>query len=387
MPESYKLCLKWIQFFSRSSASILSTTPASSFNIATAQQFVSDQHGHISNVTFYYENPNIQVFHATETGDPLPFIYCHDLVSSSFERENLKVTDLDHFYFSTKEMKKPVIFDIDHSWRVFSLAHNVLDGLWMCNLSGKAPLELIKRCIKGLTFKSSWIAEVQVDLQNAVAYIKLIMAHPYFVSGIPLPQYFNNSLLLSSLHSTDQAHQLHSLAITVMGELLTFINQWRLTVGENWASNFSAFIQSFLCLIQKMRLPIGGGIFNAKEWVHGFFINRSIRTGCLTFILNTGSSSHCKRLLCLNKLLINIFLKAQIYSSSLLEAGKILELQPFLENLQTTDANLQPLSLYPTSVHCSAEHPGLEINHSTHMVVPSHEVDLWATSDLVFWGQ
>lgn len=104
-----------------------------------------------------------------------------------------------------------------------------------------------------------------MDLQNAVAYIKLIMAHPYFVSGIPLPQYFNNSLLLSSLHSTDQAHQLHSLAITVMGELLTFINQWRLTVGENWASNFSAFIQSFLCLIQKMRLPIGGGIFNAKE--------------------------------------------------------------------------------------------------------------------------
>lgn len=84
-------------------------------------------------------------------------------------------------------MKRPVVFDVDHSWRVFGLAHDLSDGLWMYDVSGNALLQLVKRCIKGLTFKSSWIAKVQVDLQDAVACIKLIMAQPNFVTGVPLP--------------------------------------------------------------------------------------------------------------------------------------------------------------------------------------------------------
>ncbi len=152
-----------------------------------AQHFVSDQHGRIPNVTLYHENPNIQTFHTTNAGDPFPFTHCHDTTNSSFEREKIKITDFDHLRFHPEEMKRPVVFDVDHSWRVFGLAHDLSDGLWMYDVSGNALLQLVKRCIKGLTFKSSWIAKVQVDLQDAVACIKLIMAQPNFVTGVPLP--------------------------------------------------------------------------------------------------------------------------------------------------------------------------------------------------------
>ncbi len=118
------------------------------------------------------------------------------------------------------------MFNVDHTWRVFSLAHDLPDGLWMYNLSGNVPLQLVKRRIKGLTFKSSWITKVQVDLQDTAACINFIIAQPYFVHGTPLPQYFDDSLLLSSLQSTKQALQLHSFAVIVMGKLLAFINQW-----------------------------------------------------------------------------------------------------------------------------------------------------------------
>ncbi|KAK0435500.1 hypothetical protein EV421DRAFT_1908574 [Armillaria borealis] len=246
--------------------------------------------------------------------------------NSSFEREKITITDLNHLRFTPEEMKRPVVFDVDHSWRVFGLAHDLPDGLWMYGLSGNTPLKLVKRRIKGLTFKSSWIAEVQVDLQDAAACINFIIAQPSFVHGNPLPRYFDDSLLLTSLQSTEQAHQLHSFTIIIMGELLAFINQWRLTIGMNWASNFPAFVRSFLRRVQIMELPVRGGIFDAEEKVHRFFINRSIRTGCPTFLLNMGSLSH-----------------SQKSGPIPLEAGEIPDLQPILEDLHDTDSNLQPI--------------------------------------------
>ncbi len=43
-----------------------------------------------------------------------------------------------------EEMKRPVVFDVKHGWRMFGSALDSKDGLWMFNLSGRKPLELTK---------------------------------------------------------------------------------------------------------------------------------------------------------------------------------------------------------------------------------------------------
>ncbi len=117
----------------------------------------------------------------------------------------------------------------------------------------------------------------------------------------------------------------------------------------NWASNFPAFVQAFLHRVQLMNLPVHGGIFNAKEKVHGFFINRSIRMGCPTFLFNTGSLSHCKQLLCINHNIINLCHTAQKLRLIPLEAGEIPDLQPILEDLCDMDSSLQPIQCIHTT--------------------------------------
>lgn len=100
-----------------------------------------------------------------------------------------------------------------------------------------------------MTFKSRWIAEVKIDLEDTITTItcvKLIMAHPAFVPGVPLPRYFNTDLLSGMLQSSKQACDICSLAIIAMGEFIVFINHWHVMVGTNWASNFSSAMHAFI---------------------------------------------------------------------------------------------------------------------------------------------
>ncbi len=260
------------------------------------QYFLFNKNSNVQFSTTVLSDPHLQRFNVNDN-NPLPFIYCCDLSNPSFTSEILSISDVYCIWASLKEMIYLVVFNVKHSWRVFRYSLNKNNELWIYNLWGRKPLELSKRRNRGMTFKSHWITDVKLDLEDAVTYVNFIMAYPSYIPGIPLLSFFNNNLLLTVLTSSEQACTICFLAIIAMGELITFINHWRVTVGSNWASNFSSAMQAFICWIQLTHLLMRGGVYNAGDRVHGFFIWCSIKSEAPTYLLNTRSPAECKHLL------------------------------------------------------------------------------------------
>lgn len=93
-----------------------------------------------------------------------------------------------------------------------------------------------------------------------------------------------------------------------------------------------------------MCLPMRGGVFDAENRAHGFFICRAIKYGCPTYILNSKSSDNCKWLLQINELLIDIYHQANNVSDQVLTVDQVPELHPFLNDLRDLDSTLQPIT-------------------------------------------
>ncbi|PBK79375.1 hypothetical protein ARMGADRAFT_1040867 [Armillaria gallica] len=223
-----------------------------------SQYFVTDANGNIPHTYTVSLNPHLQSFHASDIINPSSMLYYQDRVEASFASQPLSLMDVTTIEAKPQEMKQPIVFDVKHSWRIFGSLLDSDEGLWMFDLSGRRPLELAKHRSIGMTFKSGWVADVKIDIEDAITCINFITMHPSFVPGTPLPHYFNTDLLSSILQSMEQARNLRTLAIIAMGELLAFINYWRITVGLNWPSNFSSIGCTFIRRIQLTRLPMWG---------------------------------------------------------------------------------------------------------------------------------
>ncbi|PBK98139.1 hypothetical protein ARMGADRAFT_1075012 [Armillaria gallica] len=237
-----------------------------------SQYFVTNANGNVPRAYTVSLNPHLQSFHVSDIINPPSMLYYQDRVEASFASQPLSLTDVATIEAKPEEMKQPIVFNVKHSWRIFGSSLDSDEGLWMFDLSGRRPLQLAKHCSISMTFKSGWVADVKIDIEDAIICINFITTHPSFIPGTPLPRYFNTDLLSSVLQSMEQARNLRVLAIIAMGELLAFINYWRITVGSNWASNFSSVGRTFIQRIQLTRLPMRGGIFDAENRVHGFFI-------------------------------------------------------------------------------------------------------------------
>ncbi len=211
-----------------------------------SQYFLTNQNGSVPTTHSSLDQPHIQFFNTPVISTPLPLIFCQDHVNPSFVTDTLSLDDISQFSLTPKEMKWPVVFDIKHSWRIFGSALDLEEGLWMFDLLGRKPLELTKHRNKGMSFKTGWIANIKIDIKDVITCTNFIMAHPAFVLGIPLPRHFDTNLLSTILQLTEQAQDIHSLAVIVMGELLVFINHWWVTVGLGWASNFSSAMHAFV---------------------------------------------------------------------------------------------------------------------------------------------
>ncbi|PBK98137.1 hypothetical protein ARMGADRAFT_1075010 [Armillaria gallica] len=289
--------------------------------------FLTDKDGKVPSSFTISLNPHLQAFNHPVGSLPLPLIVCQDRVNLAFVSDPLSAADINQFRPKPEEMKRPVVFDIKHSWRAFGSSLDLEEGLWMHDLSGKKSLELAKRRNLGMTFKPRWIADVKVDLEDAITCINFIMAHPAFIPSIPLPHYFDTDLLFCMLLSAEQARDICSLAVIAMGELIAFINHWHVTTGSNWASNFSSAMRAFIRRIQLTRLPMRGGVFDAENHTHGFFIHRAIKCGCPTYMLNLKSSDHSNNAI-----------------DQVLSVEQVPDLCPFLNDLKDSGLTLQPVT-------------------------------------------
>ncbi len=219
--------------------------------------------------------------------------------------------------------------------------HHMGPDPWMFNLVGHQPLELVHRSEGGLAFKAQWVREVRSHLEDTAAAINFISLHWAFVQGTPVPRRFDIGILSALFHLHDQAQSVCLLAVMVMGELLAFINQWRITLGPSWASTISYAVQSFLDQLHLAMLPMWGGIFDAEDSTHSFFIWQAVRLGYPVFLLNTDSAMACKQLLRVNHDLNKMYHTAIATSESLLTEDKIPDIQFFLKELRASDCNLQ----------------------------------------------
>ncbi|KAK0224857.1 hypothetical protein EDD85DRAFT_940850 [Armillaria nabsnona] len=265
------------------------------------------QNGNVPSSTTVLMDPHLQGFNIQGEVNLLLFIHCHDPVSPSFTTNKLSLIDVNQTQANPKEMNRPILFNVEHSWRAFRSLLDDKDGLWMYDLSGRKPLELMKRKNK----------------------------------GIPLPQFFNIDPLLTILMTTEQAHTICSLAIIVMGELITFINHWRITIRANWALNFLSAMWAFVRCIQLTQLPLRGGIYNVEDKVHGFFICHSIRCGAPMYLLNTRGAAECKWLLRINEDLIYLHHQANKGAGEINNIENNPDLILFLNDLHDSDPNLQ----------------------------------------------
>ncbi|KAK0236484.1 hypothetical protein EDD85DRAFT_954349 [Armillaria nabsnona] len=234
-----------------------------------SQIFLMDKDSKIPSTYTISTNPHLQAFNHPVGSSLLPLIVCQDRINTSFANNSLTASDISQFNLNPEKMKRPVVFDVKHGWRVFRSSLDLEEGLWLFNLSGRKPLKLTKHWNRGMTFKSGWIADVKVDIEDAITCVNFIMAHPAFIPGVPLSHHFDTNLLTTTLLSVEQACDIRSLAIIAMGELVAFINQWQVTVSSNWASNFSSAMHAFIQRIQLMCLPMRGGVFDAKDCMHG----------------------------------------------------------------------------------------------------------------------
>ncbi len=221
-----------------------------------SQYFMTDVNGNIPCAYTICRNPHLQTFHTPDIINPPSLLSYQERVDASFASQPLSLLDLTTIDAKPEEMKLPIVFDIKHSWRIFGSSLDSAEGLWMFDLSGKKQLELACCRNVGMTFKTGWIVDIKIDIEDAITCINFITAHTSFVPGTPLPRYFNTDLLASPLQSTEQARNLRALAVIAMGELLAFINHWRVMVGSNWASNFSSVGRSFIRRVQLTRLPM-----------------------------------------------------------------------------------------------------------------------------------
>ncbi len=231
-----------------------------------SQYFVTNANSNVPHSYTISHNPHIQVFHMTDIINPPILIHYQDQVDSSFVNNPPSSFDISLLETSPEEMKQPIVFNVKHSWRIFGSSLDSQEGLWMFNLSGRKPLELAKHHNLGMTFKAGWIANVKVDIEDAITCINFITAHLSFIQGIPLPHYFNTNLLTSPLQSMEQVYKLHMLAVTAMGEFMAFINQWTILVRPNWASNFSSVGHSFIQRIPLTCLPMREKFLMWRAW-------------------------------------------------------------------------------------------------------------------------
>ncbi|PBK84515.1 hypothetical protein ARMGADRAFT_1037013 [Armillaria gallica] len=197
-----------------------------------SQYFVTDVNGNIPCAYTICHNPHLQAFHIPDIINPPSLLSYQERVDASLASQPLSLMDLATIDAKLKEMKLPIVFDIKHSWRIFGSSLDSAEGLWMFDLSDKKQLELARCHNVGMTFKTGWIMDIKIDIEDTITCINFIMAHTSIVPGTPLPHYVNTELLASPLQSTEQAHNLHALAFIAMGELLTFINHWRVTMGS-----------------------------------------------------------------------------------------------------------------------------------------------------------
>lgn len=141
----------------------------------------------------------------------------------------------------------------------------------------------------------------------------------------------------------EQARNIHALAIVAMGELVAFIHQWCVTVGPNWASNFSSAVRTFVRRIQLTRLPMRGGVFDVDNRVHGFFIHWAMVCGCPTYLLNTKSGNNGELPHPVNKALTNSLLPAGVSLNETSGKEETPDLRLFVDNLDGSDPSLQPI--------------------------------------------
>ncbi|SJL16833.1 uncharacterized protein ARMOST_20362 [Armillaria ostoyae] len=163
------------------------------------------------------ENPKIQAFNAIKADHLLSFIHCKDPVNSTFSENPLAMTNIDHFYFEPLNMKRPVVFNIKHSWKVFRITEESEDEAWIYDLSGKWLLQLTRKRNGDVVFQTGWVAKIAIDFQDAVNCIQFILSHPSFVLNVPLPHHFDVGLLTEPLRSDDHASKVCTLAIIAMG--------------------------------------------------------------------------------------------------------------------------------------------------------------------------
>lgn len=74
-----------------------------------------------------------------------------------------------------------------------------------------------------------------------------------------------------------------------------------------------------------------------------FFIGQTVKCGCPTFIMNIREAQDSKRLLHINKNLIDLYHLAHHLSGGVLEAKDIPALMLFLNKLRDSDSVLQPI--------------------------------------------
>ncbi len=203
------------------------------------QYLLSENNGSIPQSVVVCRMPYIQAYNKPLHDSPIPFITCHEPVSMAFTEDFFSLSELEQTHFDITEMKCPVLFNVEHLWRVFGISLDFPYGPWMFDLSGWLPLELAPCRSGGLAFKASWVREVKNNLEDAAAAINSITLHRAYVPGNPLPCCFDVGLLSATFTTPEQACNVHSLAIIMMGELITYINQWRLTLGGNWSNTLS----------------------------------------------------------------------------------------------------------------------------------------------------
>ncbi|KAK0494365.1 hypothetical protein EDD18DRAFT_1107385 [Armillaria luteobubalina] len=275
-----------------------------------SQYLLADSQGNIPQSAIICSDPVVQSYNRPLHRIQIPFIVCQDPVYPSLQEPCISLAELHEWHLDPGSMTCPIIFDVAHPWRIFGSSLDSLYGLWMFNLLGHLPLELSERKEGGLGFRSKWIKEVKGNLEDAISGVTQISMQASFIPGSPLPRLFDLDLLKTSFQAPDEACKVRALAIIVMGELLAFLNQWRVTLGKHWIDGLSPAVKA-----------------------------------CPTFLLNMESSTDSQRLLRISNELNEIYHSACVTAgSSNLAEEEIPELRLFTKEFRTSNAHLQTVA-------------------------------------------
>ncbi|KAK0479377.1 hypothetical protein EDD18DRAFT_1113874 [Armillaria luteobubalina] len=149
------------------------------------QYLLSDHDGHIPCSAIVSCNPHMQAYnHPHHNADVYLLLTCNPS-SSSFTEDMVTVKDLENLQINLLNMAKPIVFDVQHPWRIFGSALDSPYRMWMFDLSEELPLELIERKDGELTFRNGWAKETQSKDSLSPKPFKVVALYSYCGWTVP----------------------------------------------------------------------------------------------------------------------------------------------------------------------------------------------------------